>query len=72
MRFDGRELDQTRPVSITRHYIKHAPGSVLVEMGGTQRCFALQHTRKGLPCTPKAQGGGMDYRGVCDASPGDD
>lgn len=35
MRIDGRMPDQLRPVTITRHFIKHAPGSVLVEMGDT-------------------------------------
>ena len=36
MRLDGRAHDDLRPVRITRHYIKHAPGSVLVEMGDTK------------------------------------
>lgn len=36
MRIDGRALYQLRPVTMTRHYIKHAPGSVLVEMGDTK------------------------------------
>jgi ribonuclease PH len=36
MRIDGRAFDELRPVRITRHYIKHAPGSVLVEMGDTK------------------------------------
>ena len=36
MRLDGRAFDELRPVKITRHYIKHAPGSVLVEMGDTR------------------------------------
>jgi ribonuclease PH len=46
MRFDGRELDQTRPVSITRHYIKHAPGSVLVEMGDTKVLCAATYEER--------------------------
>jgi ribonuclease PH len=35
-RADGRRRDQTRPVKITRDFIKHAEGSVLIEMGGTK------------------------------------
>src|SRR5688500_20189877 len=36
VRADGRRQDQTRPVKITRDFIKHAEGSVLIEMGGTK------------------------------------
>jgi len=36
MRVDGRESSQLRPVKITRNYIKHAEGSVLIEMGDTK------------------------------------
>lgn len=36
MRVDGRKNDQLRPVKITRHYIKHAEGSVLIEVGDTK------------------------------------
>lgn len=35
-RIDGREREQLRPVKITRNYIKHAEGSVLIEMGDTK------------------------------------
>ncbi len=35
-RLDGRGLWALRPVKITRHYIKHAEGSVLIEMGDTK------------------------------------
>lgn len=35
-RNDGREVDQLRPVNITRNYIKHAEGSVLIEVGDTK------------------------------------
>ena len=34
-RIDGREPDQLRPVTITPGYMKHAEGSVLIEMGDT-------------------------------------
>ena len=35
-RIDGRVLDQLRPIKITRDYIIHAEGSVLVEFGNTK------------------------------------
>lgn len=36
MRFDGRSNSELRPVKITRNYIKHAEGSVLIEVGDTK------------------------------------
>ncbi len=36
MRQDGRIYSQLRPVKITRNYIKHAEGSVLIEVGDTK------------------------------------
>lgn len=36
MRFDGRKPEDLRPVKITRRFIKHAEGSVLIEMGDTK------------------------------------
>lgn len=36
MRIDGRENSSLRQVKITRNYIKHAEGSVLIEMGDTK------------------------------------
>ena len=35
-RIDGRRKEQIRPVKITRSFIKHAEGSVLIEMGDTK------------------------------------
>ena len=35
-RIDGRDNEQLRPVKITRNYLKHAEGSVLIEMGDTK------------------------------------
>jgi len=35
-RLDGRRSQALRPVKITRHYMKHAEGSVLIEMGDTK------------------------------------
>ena len=36
LRHDGRKRDQVRPVTITRDFIRHAEGSVLIEMGDTK------------------------------------
>src|SRR5512143_599770 len=36
MRFDGRKPGEMRPVKVTRNYIKHAEGSVLIEVGDTK------------------------------------
>jgi ribonuclease PH len=35
-RIDGRDNNELRPVKITRNYLKHAEGSVLIEMGDTK------------------------------------
>src|SRR5918997_911120 len=35
-RQDGRNADQLRPITITRQWLSHAEGSVLVEFGGTR------------------------------------
>ena len=36
MRPSGRALDQLRPLKMTRHFTKHAEGSVLIECGDTK------------------------------------
>jgi len=36
IRHDGRRPDQLRPVTITRNYLRHPEGSVLVEFGETK------------------------------------
>ena len=36
LRKDGRNAEEIRPVSITRHYTKYAEGSVLIEVGDTK------------------------------------
>jgi ribonuclease PH len=33
---DGRACNQLRPVSVTRGYLSHPHGSVLIEVGGTK------------------------------------
>jgi ribonuclease PH len=36
MRKDGRQLDELRPVTIERGYLRNAEGSAMIEMGGTK------------------------------------
>lgn len=36
MRVDGRRPEELRPIKITRNFIKHAEGSVLIEIGDTK------------------------------------
>lgn len=36
MRFNNRKNSELRPIKITRHYTKHAEGSVLIEFGETK------------------------------------
>src|SRR6476620_11471791 len=36
LRVDGRRKDQLRPLKVTRNFIKHAEGAVLIEMGDTK------------------------------------
>ncbi|OEF98286.1 ribonuclease PH [Desulfuribacillus alkaliarsenatis] len=35
-RYDGRQITEIRPIKITRDYIKHPEGSVLIEIGDTK------------------------------------
>lgn len=57
MRSDGRMNDELRPMKITPHYIKHAEGSVLIEMGDTKViCTATVEER--VPPFMKGQGKG--------------
>ncbi len=56
-RVDGRAADELRPCRITRHYIKHAEGSCLIEMGDTRVvCTATVEER--VPMWRKGQGAG--------------
>lgn len=48
MRPSLRELDQLRPITLTRHYTKHAEGSVLVEFGQT-RVLCTASVQEGVP-----------------------
>jgi ribonuclease PH len=53
----GRAADQLRPIRITRHYTKHAEGSVLVEFGDT-KVICTVSVENGVPRFLKGQGQG--------------
>jgi ribonuclease PH len=57
MRPSLRQPDQLRPVKITRHYTKHAEGSVLVEFGDT-KVICTASVVNGVPSFLKGQGQG--------------
>ena len=57
MRPSGRAPDQLRPVRITRHYTRHAEGSVLVEFGDTHVICTASVT-EGVPRFLKGKGQG--------------
>jgi ribonuclease PH len=52
---DGRAADELRPVTITRHWLDHAEGSVLVEFGRTRVLCAASVT-EGVPRWRKGSG----------------
>ena len=54
-RFDGRRPDQLRDVKITRNWLDHAEGSVLVEFGKTRVLVAASVT-EGVPRWRKGSG----------------
>jgi ribonuclease PH len=54
-RIDGRRADQLRPVTITRGWLDHAEGSVLVEYGKTRVLCAASVT-EGVPRWRKGSG----------------
>jgi ribonuclease PH len=56
-RHDGRSPDQTREVRITRNWLDHAEGSVLVEFGRTRVLCAASFT-EGVPRWLKGKGTG--------------
>ncbi|AGA35230.1 Ribonuclease PH [Thioalkalivibrio nitratireducens DSM 14787] len=57
MRPSGRQPDQLRPVRFTRHFTRHAEGSVLVEFGDTRvLCTATVESR--VPPFLKGKGRG--------------
>src|SRR3954470_3884392 len=56
-RHDGRAPDETREVRITRNWLDHAEGSVLVEFGRTRMLCAASFT-EGVPRWLKGKGTG--------------
>ncbi len=52
---DGRKADELRPVTITRHWQRHAEGSALVEFGDTKVLCAASVT-EGVPRWRKGSG----------------
>lgn len=56
-RASGRSPDQLRPITITRNYIKHAEGSVLVEFGDT-RVICTASVEAGVPRFLRGEGKG--------------
>ncbi len=54
-RADGRQNDELRPVTLTRNWLDHAAGSVLVEFGGT-RVLCAASASVGVPRWRKGSG----------------
>src|SRR5258707_13408592 len=57
VRHDGRRPDQLRPITITRDFLRHPEGSVLVEFGDTKVICAASLEDK-VPPFLKGQGQG--------------
>ncbi|RLR18003.1 ribonuclease PH [Sodalis-like symbiont of Bactericera trigonica] len=57
MRPAGRSVQQVRPVTITRHFTRHAEGSVLIAFGDT-RVLCTASVEEGVPRFLKGQGQG--------------
>jgi ribonuclease PH len=53
----GRRVDELRPVHITRHYTRHAEGSVLIECGDT-RVVCTASVEESVPSFLKGRGQG--------------
>src|SRR5450755_970827 len=56
-RFGGRRDNQLRPLSITRHFTRHAEGSVLIECGDT-KVICTASIEEGVPPFLKGKGKG--------------
>ena len=84
MRPSGRATDQLRPVTITRHFTRHAEGSVLVSFGDT-KVICTASVEAGVPrflrgsgqgwitaeygMLPRSTGSRMDREAAKSASP---
>ena len=62
-RADGRSNDQLRPVKLTRHWLDHAAGSVLVEFGST-RVLCAASAQRGRAALAQGLRAGLGDRGV--------
>ena len=56
-RLSGRRCDELRPLRISRHYTKHAEGSVLIEAGDT-KVLCTASVVEGVPSFLKGKGQG--------------
>ncbi len=56
-RYDGREPNELRPIKITRNFIKHAEGSVLIEVGDT-KVICTATVEEKVPPWMRGQGSG--------------
>jgi len=56
-RTDGRRANELRPVRVTRRFIRHAEGSVLIEMGET-KVICTASVQEGVPPFLRNQGRG--------------
>jgi ribonuclease PH len=56
-RADGRAADQLRPVRLTVDYLRHAEGSVLIDMGDT-RVLCAASIQEGVPAFLEGRGQG--------------
>jgi len=54
-RQDGRAVDELRPITITRGWLDHAPGSCLIEFGKT-RVLCAASAEQGVPRWRKGSG----------------
>ncbi len=57
VRSSGRHADALRPLRVTRHYTKHAEGSVLIEVGDT-KVLCTASVEDGVPSFLKGKGQG--------------
>ncbi len=57
MRPSDRDADELRPIEITRHYIKHADGSALIECGDT-RVICTASVEGSVPSFLRGKGSG--------------
>jgi ribonuclease PH len=57
LRAGGRRADELRPICITRHFTRHAEGSVLIDVGQT-RVLCTASVEEGVPLFLKGKGQG--------------